>query len=653
MGGGRFLEQHVAPGKRFMKSLQEKLKSRIFAILKNDYEIADADLAFSLPAERKFGDLSTNVAFVLAKKTKNKPFVLANAIAGRLHGQLPDIETIQVAGGGFINFYLRRDPFLQYQWQNLTRLMPSRPEKVIIEHTSINPNKAAHIGHLRNSCLGDILARSCRFLGFEVEVQNYIDDTGIQIADVVWGLLYYQRKDLAAIKKITGLAAYLWDLYAEVNQAFSRNEQFAAERREVHKKIEDKVNPEYEACLYVAQQVLLDHIHTMARLGIQYDLMARESDVIALDFFKAAAAELTDRQVMIWSNDPEKKGCLVIHYEREKIEKIIVRSNGTITYVGKDIAYNLWKFGLLPRDFYYQRFFTYPDSHPIYMTGIEPGPQAAPFGKANKVYNVIDVRQSYLQNLIAQVLVQLGHPEQSRNFIHFSYEMVAMTPACVRDMGLALAPDEENKPYIEVSGRKGRAVKADDLIDQLIAKSKSEIESRNPGLSPAEADPIARAIAVAALRYFMVKFNLNTVIAFDFKEALNFEGDSGPYLQYTMVRLNSILKKVAAMGLEAEIKPGPLTRLDGMEKELYWEIILNLSLLEIQVEYALTNHELSSLAAYAYTLCQKFNHYYHLFPVLAEKDLAVKNLRLNLILLFKNKVEKLLHIIGITIPERM
>jgi arginyl-tRNA synthetase len=623
------------------------------ALLKNDYEIADADLVFSLPAERKFGDLSTNLAFVLAKKTKTKPFLLANAMAGKLQGQLREIEAIQVAGGGFINFYLRRDPFLLYQWQNLDRSMPPRSEKIIVEHTSINPNKAAHIGHLRNSCLGDILARSCRFLGYEVEVQNYIDDTGIQIADVVWGLLYFQKKDLAAIKKITALAPYLWDLYAEVNQAFSANEKFAAERREVHKKIENKINPEYQACLYIAEQVLLDHIRTMARLDIQYDLLARESDVIALDFFKAAAAELTSHQVMILSQNPEKKGCLVIHYDREKIEKIIVRSNGTITYVGKDIAYNLWKFGLLPNDFYYRLFFTYPDNHPIYMTTVEPGLKAPPFGRGGKVYNVIDVRQSYLQNLIAQVLDQLGHPEPSRNFIHFSYEMVAMTPDCVREMGLPLAPEEENKPYIEVSGRKGRAVKADDLIDKLIAKSKHEIESRNPGLSAAEAEPIARAIAVAALRYFMVKFNLNTVIAFDFKEALNFEGDSGPYLQYTMVRLNSILKKAAGAELGAGKEPGCLTLLANAEKELYWEIILNLSLLETQVEYALANHELSSLAAYAYTLCQKFNHYYHLFPVLAEKDTAVRNLRLTLILLFKNKVEKLLHIIGITIPERM
>ena len=636
-----------------MKSLQEKLKNEIGAVLKDCYDFTGTELAFSQPAERKYGDLSTTLAFGMAKKTKSNPSLVANDMAAKLAGRLEAVAEIRVAGGGFLNFYLHRDEFLQYQWQNLEKPLPVRAEKVIVEHTSINPNKSAHIGHLRNSCLGDILARSCRFLGYEVEVQNYIDDTGIQIADVVWGLLHYQKKDLAAIKKITGLASYLWDLYAEVNQLFADNQDLDRQRRDVHKKIEEKIDPEYEACRHIAEQVLLDHIRTMEQIGIHYDLLARESDVIALDFFKAAAAEMTARCVMIESTDPEKKGCLVIHYDRENIEKIIVRSNGTITYVGKDIAYNLWKFNLLPLDFRYRLFHTYPDGHPIYMTQSEPAPSPRSFGHGHRVYNVIDVRQSYLQNLIAQVLAQLGHPGPSANFIHFSYEMVALTPACVREMGLKLEAGEENKPYIEVSGRKGRAVKADELIAKLEEKSLREIQARNPALTEAEALPLARTIAVAALRYFMVKFNLNTVIAFDFKEALSFEGDSGPYLQYTMVRLNSILKKSSAADLEAAGAPGSLQHLEARERELYWEMVLNLSLLETQVEFALQNHELSSLAAYAYGVCQKFNHYYHLFPVLAERDPAIRNLRLGLMRIVKSKVEKLLAVLGIAIPDRM
>ncbi len=637
-----------------MKVLQENLKEKILTSLQDAYDLSGIELAFTLPAERKFGDLSTTLPFALAKKMKTKPVLLANDIAARLQGRLGAVEEIRVAGGGFLNFYLKRDAFLLCQWQTMEKQLPARHEKVIVEHTSINPNKSAHIGHLRNSCLGDVLARCCRFLGYEVEVQNYIDDTGVQVADVVWGLLHYQKKSLAEIQKISGLAAYLWDLYAEVNQLFAADEGLASQRREVHKKIEEKVDPEYETCRYIATQVLLDHIRTMERIDIQYDLLARESDVIALDFFKAAAAELTGLGAMYPSEDPEKKGCLVIHYDREKIEKIIVRSNHTITYVGKDIAYNLWKFNLLPKDFHYRLFHTYADGHPIYMTRSEPAPSPTrQFGRGQRVYNVIDVRQSYLQNLIAQVLAQLGHPEASANFIHFSYEMVALTPACVKEMGLNLEAGEEGKPYIEVSGRKGRAVKADELISLLNEKSLREVQSRNPELAESEARELARTIAVAALRYFMIKFNLNTVIAFDFREALNFEGDSGPYLQYTMVRLNSILKKMAAGDLENMGDPGSLAPLEDKEKELYWEIILSLSMLENQVEYALENHELSSLAEYAYGLCQKFNHYYHLFPVLAEKDPLVKTLRLVLIRIFKNRAGKLFTVLGIDIPKKM
>jgi arginyl-tRNA synthetase len=643
-----------------MKTLQEKLKKEIISLLQDAYDLSGVELSFSPPAERKFGDLSSTLAFSLAREVKGKPFLLASDIAAKLQGRLEAIEDIRVAGGGFLNFYLKKDDFLLSQWQSLEKRPTGKGEKVIVEHTSINPNKSAHIGHLRNSCLGDVLARCCRFLGYEVEVQNYIDDTGIQIADVVWGLLHYRKMDLAGIRKIRGLAAVLWDLYAEVNQRFAADEELAAQRREVHKKIEEKIEPEYGACLYIAEQVLMDHIRTMERIGIHYDLLARESDVIALDFFKAAASELTGRGVMAPSADPEKKGCLVIHYDREKIEKIIVRSNGTITYVGKDIAYNLWKFNLLARDFHYRLFHTYPDGHPICMTASAPADASAPapsppggFGRGQRVYNVIDVRQSYLQNLIAQVLVQLGHPRAGANFIHFSYEMVALTPACVREMGLNLEAGEENKPYIEVSGRKGRAVKADELITMLNEKSLREVRARNPEIKETEARKLARDISVAALRYFMIKFNLNTVIAFDFKEALNFEGDSGPYLQYTMVRLNSILKKTAAGELQAMENPGSLALLGDKEKELGWEMILSLSLLENQVEYALENHELSSLAAYAYGLCQKFNHYYHLFPVLAEKDPAVRATRLGLVRIFKDKVEKLLAVLGIDIPERM
>lgn len=633
----------------FQKKIQQRIRER----LQDEFDIEMSELAFSVPADKKFGDLSTTAAFVIAKKTGEKPFVIGRRIVEKLEGQFDFFEEISLAGGGFVNFRFRKDFLFRYLVDNRDRKAEPKNLKVIVEHTSINPNKSAHIGHLRNSCLGDTLVRGFRFLGYDVEVQNYIDDTGIQIADVIWGLLFHQKKSLAEIKKIGNLASYLWDLYAKVNRLFAGDPSFAQQRNEVHKRIEEKLEPEFTVCRYVSEQVLRDHIRVMELLDIRYDLLVRESDIIALNLFQDASRQLTERQVMYLSPDPAKKGCWVIRYEKENIEKIIIRSNGTITYVGKDIAYNFWKFGLLGSDFSYQPFFTYPDSHPVFMTTSEPQPAVAKFARAQRVYNVIDVRQSYLQGLIGQILRDLGHVEESQNFVHYAYEMVALTPRCVKELGLPISAEEEKKAYVEVSGRKGIAVKADDLIGKLVEKSAKEVQSRNPGLDEEGTRVIARAIAIGALRYFMIKFHLNSVIAFDFKDALNFEGDTGPYLQYTMVRINSILNKLTEADRPSWEDSPNLGILDGKELPIYWDLILNLVQIELQVEYSLENLDLSSLASFTYSLCQKFNHYYHLFPVIAEPNPKVRALRIILVLLFKDKLEKLFQTMGIPIPEKM
>ena len=632
---------------------QKEIQERIYDLLKDEFGIEKNELAFSVPADKKFGDLSTTAAFVIAKKTGEKPFVIGRRIVERLGGRFDFFEEISLAGGGFVNFRFQKDFLFRYLVDNRDRTAEPKNIKVIVEHTSINPNKAAHIGHLRNSCLGDTLVRGFRFLGYDVEVQNYIDDTGIQIADVIWGLLFYQKKSLEEIEKIENLASYLWVLYAEVNRLFSADPACAQQRNEVHKRIEEKLDPEFTICRYVSEQVLRDHIRVMEILDIRYDLLVRESDIIALNLFRDASRQLTESQVMYPSPDPAKKGCWVIRYEKENIEKIIIRSNGTITYVGKDIAYNFWKFGLLGNDFSYETFFTYPDSHPVFMTTSEPQPAVAKFAGAQRVYNVIDVRQSYLQGLIGQILRNLGHVEESRNFVHYAYEMVALTPRCVKELGLSISAEEEKKAYVEVSGRKGIAVKADELIGKLVEKSAKEVQSRNPGLDEEGTRTIALAIAIGALRYFMIKFHLNSVIAFDFKDALNFEGDTGPYLQYTMVRINSILNKLTAVDRPSWEDSGRLGILDDRELPLYWELILNLAQIELQVEYSLENLDLSSLASFTYLLCQKFNHYYHLFPVIAEPNPKVRALRIILVLLFKDKLEKLLQTMGIPVPEKM
>lgn len=279
------------------------------------------------------------------------------------------------------------------------------------------------------------------------------------------------------------------------------------------------------------------------------------------------------------------------------------------------------------------------------------------FGNAPTVYNVIDTRQSYLQNIISQVLDSMGTAGPKRRFIHFSYEMVALTPRCVKELGLPLAPEDENKAYVEVSGRKGIAVKADDLIDILTEKSSEEVKLRNPDMDSERIMQIARKIAIGAVRYFMIKFSSTSVIAFDFKEALAFEGDTGPYLQYALVRINSILRRLQEQGVTVDISGADLDLTvlppDGKELPVTYELLLHLSLIDVQVELALQNSELSTIANYTYSLCQKFNHYYHLFPIISEKDPAVKALRVGMILLVKDRLEKLFGIMGIPIPEKM
>ena len=637
-----------------MKYLQEKIKDKLYELLKDDFSLSKEEIQFSIPAKREFGDLSITLPFVLAKKMKQKPFVLGNMIIEKIKNRLEMFSNIQLAGGGFLNFYFTTNFLFSYLVENLHRRPLPRGIKMIVEHTSINPNKSAHIGHLRNACLGDTLANSLRYLGYEVEIQNYLDDTGIQVAEVVWGLMAHEGKSLEEIKKIDHLAAYLWNLYPRVSQLFTQDENAKQSRDETHKKIEEKIDPEYSINEYVASEVLKDHIRVMNMLGIRYHLLVRESDIIALDFFKEARQLMESKGVMYPSQDPEKKGCMVIKYEKEDIEKIIIRSNGTITYIGKDIAYTLWKVGLFDRDFYYRKFYTYTeDNSDIYITDFHPNPQTFNFAGGESVYNVIDVRQSYLQNIIAQVLGPLSPPDHQKKFVHFSYEMVALTPRCVEEMGFALSEEDRKKAFVEVSGRKGIAVKADELIDKLVEKSVSEVKIRHPEMEEEQITPIAKNIAIGALRYFMIKFNANSVIAFDFKDALAFEGDTGPYLQYTLVRINSILRKLEEKGGPGEINQPDLLLLEKKEYDIVYELLLEISTLEMHVETALENHELSGIANYTYSLCQKFNHFYHLFPIIAESRPQVKQQRLHLLLLVKSSLEKLLTIMGIPIPEKM
>ncbi len=655
---------------RLTGTLERELLGRI----QDRYGIAYEGLNFSVPPRIEFGELGLAIAFDLARKVRTSPVEIALQLA-KDAGQIPGIWKVDVAGGGYLNFYLDRGEMARGLAESIENgaygLVPAATPfgKVIVEHTNINPNKAAHIGHLRNAALGDTFVRCLRFLGHHVEVQNYLDNTGVQVADVVVGLERMEGKSLNEVAAYQGrFDYYCWDVYARVTEFYRESEQNLNWRAETLKAIEAGDNPTAALAEHVSMRIVRAHLATMARINVSYDLLPRESEILHLRFWERAFRLLQDRGAVYYVDEGKNRGCWVMktgyrqrgglsREELEEDEKIIVRSDGTVTYVGKDIAYQLWKFGLLGLDFNYRPFET-DDGRSLWITTTEkiPGIEPPHFGAARRVYNVIDARQSYLQTIVLQGLQALGFTEEAQNSIHFSYEMVALTPACCQVLGFALSDEDKKRPYVEVAGRKGLGVKADDLLDALFQKALEEVKARHQ-LPPEEAADIARLIAVGALRYFLLRFARNTVIAFDFREALSFDGETGPYVQYAVVRAANIFRKLTETDPHArfswrDVDAASLGQFLS-ENDDIWELVYQASRLPEVVRQAAQSLELSQVGKYAFYLAQKFNLFYHKYHILSEPD---ANRRMNLLLavhLVRCQLQKALDLLGCEIPPRM
>ncbi len=543
-----FSSQRVGESGVYLKE-QKLLAERIRLALGGLYGIEVDAVVLEQPPELKFGEFATPIAFELARRLRKAPKKIAEEIVGAL-GSVPGFAGFEVAGAGYINARLDRGGFTQAFARSGDPLPPAEKLHALVEHTSINPNKAAHVGHLRNAILGDTFVQLLRAAGQQVDVQNYVDNTGVQVADVVVGLTHLEALNLAGVEELmTELAEdgeridyYCWDLYARVSQWYDAEPADAAARKKLRLDtlhgIEAGGNATAQVAELVSTAILRRHLETMLRLGIEYDLLPRESEILHLHFWDLAFEQLKAKGVLYFETEGKNKGCWVMQRagtgrpgaplrepeeraaaEGESAEgpdedaKVIVRSNGTVTYVGKDIAYHLWKFGLLGRDFAYRRFFKYPNQE-CWITAETGEPDHPHFGGAQAIYNVIDSRQSDPQANVIEALRGLGYTEQAAHYTHFSYEMVALTPRCALDLGYEVSEEDRARPYIEVSGRKGFGVKADDLIDSLIRATRGEVDSRHPELSEAERDETARAIAVGALRYFMLRYTRNSVIAF-------------------------------------------------------------------------------------------------------------------------------------------
>jgi arginyl-tRNA synthetase len=677
--------------------VHDRLRAHLAQLLTTRYALdpsAQPQLALEYPPNRDLGDLGTPVAFELARRLRKAPRAIAQEIASDF-GALDGIERVAAAPNGYLNFFLERPAFLRERLTSAASTRAHAGGKAIVEHTAINPNKAAHIGHLRNAALGDTLVRVLRFRDVPVEVQNYIDDTGVQVADVVVGFRHLAGKTMDEIRQIadtTRFDYYCWDLYARVTEWYDADKERLKIRAGTLHDIEHGGNENAEIAAFIADRIVRCHLLTMARMNVDYDLLTWEGDILRLKFWAQAFEVLKAKHAVHLRSEGKLAGCWVMPIQEdleatpkgptansqplptptsqseddpEEREKVIVRSNGVVTYVGKDIAYQFWKLGLLGRDFNYRQFVQRPQG-PLWATSSTDGAaDHPPYGGASYVYNVIDVRQSYLQKLLKQALIAVGHPEGAQRSHHFSYEMVALSHATARELGFAPAPDSEDakRPFVEVSGRKGLGVKADDLLDTVIKKAGEEVAKRNAEMSEAEVARTAQMIGIAAVRYFLVKFSRGKVIAFDLEEALSFQGESGPYIQYAIVRINNIFRKLQERdgldeaALVAPLATTPAGELAGENGHELWSLVLEAARLDEVVEQVVASLEFSVLAKYAFGLAQAFNAFYNLHPsrssIFNEEREDARRWRAAAVIYLRNQLTRALDLMGIAVPARM
>jgi len=672
--------------------LSAEIKQRLIALVRDSFNLELDDLVVEIPPKTELGDLAFPVAFDLAKRIKaatgekKNPRELATKLAEGLTA-VPGVARVEVAGAGYLNVFLDRAQIFTQLANPQSAIPSSQSGKLIVEHTSINPNKAAHIGHVRNAVLGDTTARILKATGENVEIHNYIDNTGVQVADVVVGFLHLENNSLDEIKALAerpvakrddSFDYYCWDLYSRVGAWYEEDKSRLEVRAKTLHEIEEGGNRTAEAAEYISSKIVDCHLDTMARLDISYDLLACEKEVLHLHFWARAFEKLKASGAIVYETEGRSKGCWVMRAEESQIsnlksegeepeydpDKIIVRSNGTVTYTGKDIAYHLWKLGKLGLDFHYRPLRRDHRGHEVWITTSdesEAAGQHPPFGNGTVFLNVIDVGQSYPQANVKKGVMMIDHDERVARSAHLAYEKVTLTPAAAKELGVELSEADAGRQQIGMSGRKGLGVKADDLIDRLEADALKEVQSRHADLSVDQQKKIARQIAVAALRYFLLKYTRTSIIAFDFEEALKFRGETGPYLQYSVRRLSNIFSE---LGRSADDVRSDFNQLSADEIASYfsgevgdalWSLVYFASRLDEVVQLAANAFEPTHVAKYAFQLADQFNGFYQdkRFHILKESDSKRKTVLLMVADVVRRKLEQALSLLGIEVPEKM
>ncbi|NJE26316.1 arginine--tRNA ligase [Thermococcus sp. MV5] len=637
------------------ENIKELLEDVISEMLKKEEKSWEGEILFDETPSMEFGDFATTVAFQLAKVFRKAPQMIAQEIVSNLEGKLPEyIAKIEVAGAGYINFFLEYEKFgtltveeILQKGEHFGESDLGEGKKVIVEHTSVNPTKPLHMGHARNAVLGDTIARIMRALGYNVEVQNYIDDLGVQFAQVLWGYLNMRdefEKIMEELKK-KGLSKddiidhALGLLYVEVHKKMEEDPEVERKIRALMKELEEGKSEVAEKGRKLAEDVLKAQMKTTYRLNISYDLLSWESDIVRSGIFEEAYEKIEANPHFEWAKEGKYKGAFIMKLgdlfpDLENPDTVLIRSDGTATYTGKDIAYHLWKFGKVNADMLY-KLWDKVEKHETWTTSKDGEKMPGRFANADIVVNVIGSEQRYEQKAVAYALKLLGYEEAYKNFHHLAYEHVI-------------------SPEGKFSGRKGTWIgfTVDEVLDEAVKRAKELVEEKNPSLSEKEKEKIAEIVGVGAVRYNLVKYSPEKIITFRWEDVLNFEGESAPYIQYAHARCASILKKARETGMTINptelLKKADFSRLDQKEKELIKAIA---KFPEI-VKTAGRDIKPNLIATYANELAMIFNRFYMAIPVLKAEE-GTRETRLLLVIATKQVLKNALELMGIEAPEVM
>ena len=625
------------------QSILDEVRNNLNKILS---EMSITGIDFSVePAKPGFGDVSSNISFLLAKQLKKSPRDIAQLFSEnyeKSHNTL--VLKSEAHPSGYLNFFAN--------WEKLNQLILSesnldtfgfvelgKQSTIVVEHTSVNPNKALHIGHIRNIIIGDTISRILRKADYKVNVLNYVDDSGLQVADILVGFTHLGfNQESPDGKKFDHYCGD--DVYVKTTQKYEEDSSLEEIRKNVLKDLEDESSETAKLADVVTRKVLSNQLETCWNLSVYYDCLNFESQIIRSGLWTGIFEKLKEMKLVEFENDGKNAGCWVIRGDGKEEDKIVVRSNGTATYIAKDIPYAAWKLGLLDDPFYYEKYpKDQPNSQKLFQTTLNSGDATKENFSGSKVITVIDSRQARLQKIITELMGKFKSVPDA--YVHLGYESVTLSSDTANTLGL-----ETDGKQTQMSGRKGLYVSADSVYDLLKERTIQETTKRHPEIDSSEIQNIAHSISVGTLRYEMIKQDLDKMITFDLTKSLSLEGDTAPYIQYTFARASRILEKsqrIPSIDIDFSL----------LSEKTELNLVKSIGLFGIFVRDAANNFSPKVIARYSHDLAVSFNSFYEHTKVLGIGDEKLENARLCLVNSFKITLEKSLDLLGIVAPNKM